>query len=273
VTNIQTTIHPTAIIEKGAELDSGVSVGAYSVVGANVKVGKDSTIHAHCVLSGHTTVGVKNTFYQFSSIGAAPQDLKYKGEPTELILGNENTVRECATLQIGTAQGNGRTVVGNNNLFMNYSHVAHDCIVGDQNVFANGATLAGHVTVMDKVILGGLAAIHQFVRLGSLSFIGGGAMVSKEVPPFAMVQGDRARIAGINVIGLRRAGLSPADVRAVREFYKRVLLRTGSFDARVQELEAEIVNNRLVMDLIEFVKSSKRGVCAPRKHGDDEELE
>jgi UDP-N-acetylglucosamine acyltransferase len=263
-------IHPTAIVEPGAELDEGVSVGAYSIIGPHVKLGRDSVIHPHVVLSGHTTLGARTTVFQFASVGAPPQDLKYKGEPTELVLGDGNTVRECVTLQAGTVQGNGKTVVGSGNLFMAYSHVAHDCVVGDGNIFANSATLAGHVTIENRVILGGLVAIHQFARIGDFAFIGGGAMVSKDVPPFAMVQGDRAKIVGVNVVGLRRAGFSTADVRAIREFYRRVLLQTGALEARLSELTPEVRENKEVARLLQFLNESKRGVCAPRSGGDDE---
>jgi UDP-N-acetylglucosamine acyltransferase len=263
-------IHPTAIVEPGAELDEGVSVGAYSIIGPHVKLGRDSVIHPHVVLSGHTTLGARTTVFQFASVGAPPQDLKYKGEPTELVLGDGNTVRECVTLQAGTVQGNGKTVVGSGNLFMAYSHVAHDCVVGDGNIFANSATLAGHVTIENRVILGGLVAIHQFARIGDFAFIGGGAMVSKDVPPFAMVQGDRAKIVGVNVVGLRRAGFSTADVRAIREFYRSVLLQTGALEARLSELTPEVRENKEVARLLQFLNESKRGVCAPRSGGDDE---
>lgn len=263
-------IHPTAIVEAGAELDDGVLVGPYSIIGANVKVGRDSIIHPHVVLSGHTTVGARTTIFQFASVGAPPQDLKYKGEPTELILGDNNVIRECATLQAGTVQGNGKTVVGSNNLFMAYSHVAHDCVVGDGNIFANSATLAGHVTINNRVILGGLVAIHQFARIGDFAFIGGGAMVSKDVPPFAMVQGDRAKIVGVNVVGLRRAGFAAADVRSIRDFYREVLLETGTLESRLAALSEDVRANAEVARLLQFLNESKRGVCAPRTKTDEE---
>jgi len=266
-------IHPTAIVEKGAELDDGVSVGAYSIVGPYVKLGRDCKVHPHAMITGHTTMGQGNVVYQFASVGSPPQDLKYKNEPTELIIGDFNTVRECATLHTGTVHGTSKTTVGNKNLFMCYSHVAHDCRVGDENIFANSVALAGHVGIGNRIVLGGLCAIHQFANIGDLAFVGGGAMVSRDVPPFAMVQGDRAKIAGINVIGLRRAGIGVESVKAIKMFYKEVLLQFGVFEDRLARLPAEAVNNPEVMKLIQFCKNSKRGVVAPRRGADsDEEL-
>lgn len=266
-------IHPTAIVEKGAELDDGVSVGAYAIVGPHVKLGKNCVIHPHSMITGHTSMGQGNVVFQFASVGAPPQDLKYKNEPTELLIGDFNTIRESATLQPGTLHGTSKTVVGNKNLFMVYSHVAHDCRVGDENVFANSATLAGHVGIGNRVILGGLVAIHQFANIGDLAFIGGGAMVSRDVPPFAMVQGDRAKIVGMNVVGLRRAGIGIESVRAIKLFYKEVLLQFGVFDERLAKLPQEVAQNPEVLKLIQFCKNSKRGVVAPRRGADsDEEL-
>jgi len=266
-------IHPTAMVEKGAELDEGVSVGAYAIIGPNVKVGKNSVIHPHAFLSGHTTMGEGNIIYQFASVGSPPQDLKYKNEPTELIIGDFNTVRESATLQRGTVHGTSKTVVGSKNLFMVYSHVAHDCRVGDENVFANSVALAGHVGIGNRVILGGLCAIHQFANIGDLAFIGGGAMVSRDVPPFAMIQGDRAKLAGMNVVGLRRAGIGLESMKAIKLFYKEVLLQFGVFDERLARLPVDVANNPEVQKLIQFCKSSKRGLVAPRRGADsDEEL-
>lgn len=266
-------IHHTAIVEKGAELDDGVTVGAYAMVGPHVKLGKNCIVHPHALITGHTTLGEGNVIFQFASVGAPPQDLKYKNEPTELLIGDFNTIRESATLQLGTVHGTSKTVVGSKNLFMVYSHVAHDCRVGDGNVFANSATLAGHVGIGNRIILGGLVAIHQFANIGDMAFIGGGAMVSRDVPPFAMVQGDRARMVGINLVGLRRAGIDHESIRAIKLFYKEVLLQFGVFEDRLARLPAEVSSNPEVIKLIQFCKNSKRGVVAPRKGVEsDEEL-
>ncbi len=266
-----TLIHPTAIIEPGAQLDTGVQVGAYSIIGPHVRIGRESIVHPHVVVTGHTAIGEKNEIFQFASVGAAPQDLKYKGEPTELIIGDGNVIREYATLQPGTANSTGKTIVGSKNLFMASSHVAHDCRVGDGNVFANSVALAGHVTIMNRVILGGLAAIHQFCRIGDLSFVGGGSMVGKDVPPFAMVQGYPARLIGINSIGLKRAGFGDLEIRAVRDFYKSVLMQFGSMETRLASLDAELREAPISKQLIEFCRSAERGVMAPRQTSSDDE--
>lgn len=265
-------IHPSAIIEKGAELADGVKIGAYSIIGPNVKIGKDSVVSPHAVITGYTTIGERNKFSPFCSVGGPPQDLKYKGEPTELFIGNDNTIREYVSVQPGTIQSTGKTVIGDGNLLMANSHVAHDCVVGDGNIFANSVALAGHVTITNRVILGGLSAIHQFARLGELSFIGGGAMVAKDVPPYAMVQGDRARIVGINLIGLRRAGFGASDVAIVRDFYKKVFLQFGTLESRLASVDSTNIDHPAIQSLMSFAKSSKRGMCSPR-HGGEEDSE
>jgi UDP-N-acetylglucosamine acyltransferase len=267
-------IHQTAIVEKGAELDDGVTVGAYSIIGPNVKLGKGCIVHPHAMIGGHTTLGQGNIIYQFASVGAPPQDLKYKNEPTQLIIGDNNTIRESVTLQPGTVQGTSKTTIGDRNLFMVYSHVAHDCRVGNENIFANSVALAGHVVIGNKVILGGLSAIHQFAIIGDLAFIGGGAMVSRDVPPFAMVQGDRAKLAGINIIGLRRTGINLESIKAIKSFYKEVLLNYGVFEERLSKLSPDVQSNPEVVKLLEFCRASKRGIVAPRKgaDSDDEQL-
>ena len=197
-------VHPTAVITRGADLAADVEVGPYAVIGPLVRIGVGTRVGPHAVIEGRTTIGERNRIFQFASLGAIPQDLKYRGEPAELIVGNDNQIREFTTMHIGTAGGGGVTSIGDYNLFMNFSHVAHDCHVGNHVIFANGATLAGHVTVDDYVIVGGLAAVHQFVRLGESSMLGGGAIVVQDVPPFCVVQGDRAGLVGLNVEGMRR---------------------------------------------------------------------
>ena len=258
-------IHPSAIVEPGAELDSGVVVGPFCLVGPNVKIGKGTRLISHAVVSGFTTIGEENEIFPFASIGHVPQDLKYKGEPTTLHIGNRNRIREYATLQPGTVQGGGRTVVGHGNLFMAYTHVAHDCIVGNENVFANAAQLAGHVVIENQAVLGSMSALHQFCRMGSLAMTGAGSMVAQDIPPFCMVQGDHAVLRGLNLVALRRRGLSNEAIAAVKNATR--IIFWGKFptvDAAIARCaEDGLLNHPPVAQLVEFVKSSRRGVCRP----------
>ena len=201
-------VHPTAVVHPGARLHETVEVGPYAVIGEKVTIGEGTRVGPHVVIDGRTTIGARNRIFPFASVGGAPQDLKYAGEDTQLIIGDGNTLRESTTLNIGTAGGGGVTRVGNNNLFMAYSHVAHDCVVGNGCVVANSVALAGHVVLEDSVILGGLSAVHQFTRLGKHSFIAGGSMVVMDVAPYCTAQGDRAELAGLNVVGLQRHGFT-----------------------------------------------------------------
>jgi UDP-N-acetylglucosamine acyltransferase len=195
-----TNIHPTAVIDSGASIGKGVSIGPYCVVGPNVQLDDSVTLKAHVVVDGRTIVGAGTTIYPFASIGSEPQDLKYRGEPSVLIIGGNNTIREHVTMNPGTAEGGLRTVIGNNCLFMVGTHVAHDCVIGDHVVMANNATLGGHVRVGDRVVVGGLAAVHQFIRIGAYAVIGGTSGVESDVIPFGRVKGDRAYLAGLNLV-------------------------------------------------------------------------
>ncbi len=219
-------IHPTAIVDPRAQLDASVTVGPYTVIGPHVKVGAGTTIGPHVVLEGHTTIGRDNRIFQFSSIGAANQDKKYQGEPTELVIGDRNTIRECATLQVGTVQDKARTTIGNDNWLMAYVHVAHDCIVGSNVTMANNATLGGHVEVGDWVTVGGLTGIHQFVKVGAHAMLGFQSAVSQDVPPFLLVDGNPLAVRGVNLVGLRRRGFGDARIAAVRQMHK-LLYREG----------------------------------------------
>jgi UDP-N-acetylglucosamine acyltransferase len=267
-------IHPKAIIAPGAELAEDVEIGPYAVVGPEVRIGRGTKVGAHAVIEGRTTIGERNRVFQFAALGAIPQDLKYHGELTTLVIGNENQIREFTTLHIGTEGGGGVTSVGDRNLFMNFSHVAHDCHIGNRVIFANGATLAGHVVVEDHVIVGGLAAVHQFVRLGESSMLGGGAMVVQDVPPFCVVQGDRAGLVGLNVEGLRRRGFSDDEVRALRVAY-RTLFRSGlTVRDAIRKMREEQAPGAAAERLLQFVESSKRGICRLRgEAGDDADPE
>jgi len=261
-------IHSTAIVDPSAKIGAGTKVGAYSIIGPHVVLGRDNVVGPHVVLDGHTTIGDGNTIYQFASVGAAPQDLKYRGEPSELIIGDKNIVRECVTLQPGTTGGGMLTKIGSQNLFMANTHVGHDSFVGDRCVFANSAALAGHVVVGNGVIVGGLSGIHQFVRLGDVAMIGAGAMVSQDVPPYFMAQGDRAKIHGLNRVGLERNGGTREDLAAIRSLYRQVFTPSAvggakmTYKERLAAAKAEVGGNPRAAQVIAFLESSERGVCA-----------
>ena len=268
-------IHPTAIIAPGAVLGDGTTVGPYSIIGAEVRMGKNNRIGPHVVIEGRTTIGDENTVYQFASVGAAPQDLKFRGEPSELRIGNRNIIRENVTLQPGTAGGGMLTVIGDQNLFMANTHVGHDSRVGNRCVVANGAALAGHVTVHDGVIIGGLSGIHQFVRLGSVSMIGAGAMVAQDVPPYCMAQGDRASIQGLNRVGLERNGGSRDDLAVLREVYRVVFSPAGTeaagkvFKDRVAHARGLVGTNQRGLDFVAFIEASERGIAPHHRSASD----
>ena len=213
-------IHPTAIVDAKAEIDDSASVGPYSVIGPHVKVGPGTTVGAHCVIEGRTTIGANNRIFQFNSLGAVPQDRKYKGEPCELLIGDGNTIREFCTFNIGSPGGGGVTRVGNDNWLMAYVHLAHDCIVGDHTIFANNAQLAGHVEIGDWVILGGFTVVHQFVRIGAHGMTALCAMLLADQPPFVMSQGQPAQARSMNFEGLRRRGFSAGRIGAVKAMHK-----------------------------------------------------
>jgi UDP-N-acetylglucosamine acyltransferase len=255
-------IHPTAVIETGAELGQGVQIGPYTVIGPEVRIGDGCVIGPHVVVEGRTTIGERNRIYQFASIGAAPQDERYHGQPTELVIGDDNIIREYVTIQPGMVAERPLTTVGSGNMFMALSHIAHDCKVGDGTRFANGATLAGHVEVGDYAWISGLVAIHQFARIGAHAFVAGGAMVPHDVPPFCLVQGDRARLVGLNEVGLKRHGYSSQEVLNLRRAYKMLFRRPGTKDERMAQVRAELGDSRGVDRLLAFMETSKRAVMA-----------
>jgi UDP-N-acetylglucosamine acyltransferase len=253
-------VHPTAIVAPGARLHPSVEVGPYAVIGPQVEIGAGTVVGPHAVIEGRTRLGQRNRVFQFASVGAQPQDLKYAGEDSALEIGDENLIREFTTLHKGTTGGGGVTRIGNRNLFMAYAHVAHDCQVGSGCVFANSATLGGHVEVGDHVILGGLAAVHQFTRLGQHAFIAGGSMVVMDVPPFCTAQGDRAELAGVNSIGLARHGFSEEQISRVKEAY-RILFRSKlPLEDAVERLRTELGDQIEIQVLLGFVTTSQRGL-------------
>jgi len=254
-------IHPTAIIDTQAALETGVEVGAYSIIGAGVRIGKGSKIHSHVVIQGRTILGEANIVYPFATVGSAPQDLKYKGEPSELIIGNRNTIREYVSLNPGTSGGGMVTRVGDQNLLMMYCHIAHDCIVGNRNVIANGATLGGHVIVEDFVIVGGLVGVHQFVRIGTGAILGAGSMVSKDVPPYCNATGDRARLHGLNVEGLKRCGFDKTIIDSIRKAYRICFQSKLKTDDALKRVRQELPAIAEVEKFVSFIAASQRGVC------------
>jgi UDP-N-acetylglucosamine acyltransferase len=258
-------IHPTALVEKGARLGERVRIGPYCIVGPNVELNDDVELVSHVVVAGHTSIGAKTKVFPFASLGHPPQDLKYKGEPTRLVIGTNNIIREHATMNPGTAGGGGLTKVGSNGLFMVAIHVAHDCKVGDHVVMANNATLGGHVHVGDYAVLGGLCAIHQFVRIGRYAMIGGMSGVENDVIPYGSVMGDRARLSGLNIIGLKRRGFSREDIHNLRTAYRLLFAQEGTMAERLEDVAGLYGKSEPVMDLVEFIsKDSARAICQPK---------
>ncbi|KIF82575.1 acyl-ACP--UDP-N-acetylglucosamine O-acyltransferase [Noviherbaspirillum autotrophicum] len=257
-------IHPTAIVDAKAELDDSVEIGAYSLIGPHVKIGARTKVGPHVVIEGHTTIGCDNTFFQFSSIGAAPQDKKYKGEPTLLEIGDRNTIREFCTFNLGTAQDAGATRIASDNWIMAYVHIAHDCQLGSNIILANNVTLAGHVHLADWVFLGGFTTIHQFCHVGAHAMTAFTAAVSQDVPPFVTAAGNRAVPAGINSEGLKRRGFTPEHIAAIKRAYKLVYRAGLSLDDAKAALAQEEIKSPTAADSIrllrEFVENSSRGI-------------
>lgn len=255
-------IHPSAIIDPSAQLGKGVSIGAYSVIGADVSIGDHCWIGPHVVISGPTSIGQHNQIYQFSSLGEAPQDLKYKGEPTRLTVGDHNVIREYVTFNRGTVDGNGETRIGSNNLFMAYCHVAHDCRVGNHTVFANAASLAGHVEVGDYATLGGFTSVHQFTRLGSRCFTGLGSVVTQDIPPFSTAAGTRARAIAINKVGLSRKGFSKEVIAALHKSFRLLIKSSKPQQQVLTELQPLMDMHPDVKLFVDFVVDSQRGIAS-----------
>jgi UDP-N-acetylglucosamine acyltransferase len=253
-------IHPTAIIEPGAELADDVSIGAYSIIGANVKIDNGTWVGPHVVIQGYTQIGKDNKIYQFSSIGEVPQDKKYRGEATQLLIGDRNVIRECCTFNTGTTQDLGKTVLGNDNWIMAYVHLAHDCIIGNDTIFANNATLAGHVTIRDHVILGGFTLIHQFCHIGEHAFTGMGASIGKDIPPYMIVGGTPTKQRGINKEGLRRKGFDEASRERINNAHKILYRQDLTLQNAIKRLTEQYAQYEDVMLMAKFCANSKRGI-------------
>ncbi len=260
-----TQIHPTAIVDPAAKIGNGVSIGPYCVIGPNVELAERVTLVSHVVVDGRTRIGAETIVYPFASLGHRPQDLKYKGEPSTLEIGERNQIREHVTMNPGTEGGGMVTRVGNDNLFMVASHVAHDCLVGNHVVMANNATLAGHVAIGDFVIIGGLSAVHQFVRIGPYAIIGGMSGVESDVIPYGLVKGERAHLAGLNMVGLERRGFSRDEIKALRSAYRMLFAPEGTLSERVEETAARYQNQEQVLRIVDFIRAAAaRPLCQPR---------
>jgi len=262
-----TRIHASAVIDSKAELASDVEIGPYSVIGPNVKIGAGTKVGSHTVIEGHTTIGIDNHFAHFAAIGGVPQDMKYRGEPTQLVIGDRNTIREFTTIHTGTIQDGGVTRLGNDNWIMAYVHIAHDCQVGNNTIFASNAQIAGHVHVEDWAILGGMSGVHQFVRIGQHAMLGGASALVQDIPPFVMAAGEKASPHGINVEGLKRRGFSSESITALRQAYK-VLYKDGlSFEDAKVEIQKMILASASDAATVEkltqfhdFIAASTRGI-------------
>ena len=255
-------IHKTAIIDPNAKLDKNVQVGPYCVIGPNVKIGENTVIHSHVNISGNTKIGIGNEIYPFVSMNN-PQDLKYNGEPTNLIIGDHNKIREYVTINPGTVGGGGKTVIGNNCLFMISSHVAHDCIVGNDVIIANNVPLGGHAIIEDNVVIGGNSAVQQFTRIGKMAMIGGMTGVLHDVIPYGLSTGNRNSLQGLNLIGLRRAKFENKDILGLSEAYKKIFA-SKNINENISKLNGSFQKNPLVKNVINFItKDKKRSICTP----------
>jgi len=253
-------IDPTAIIDSHAELADDVSVGAFSVIGADVKIDAGTVIGPHVVIKGPTSIGKNNRIYQFTSIGEDPQDKKYASEVTRLEIGDRNTIREFTSMHRGTQQDNSVTKIGNDNLFMAYTHVAHDCIIGDHVIMANGASLAGHVHLNSHAILGGFTLVHQFTQIGQYSFAAMGSAITQDIPPFIMVGGKPTRPHGINSVGMERNGISAEDIRLIRNAYKIIYKMNLRLEDAIEQMEDLSSDSQQVSDMVSFLRNVRRGI-------------
>lgn len=254
-------IHPTAIVASTAQIPESCIVGPYSTIGPNVILGEDCELVSHVVLDGHLTAGARNRFFSFSAVGVAPQDLKYKGEPTGARLGDDNTIRECVTISRGTAGGGGTTRVGSHCLIMAYAHIGHDSIIGDHCILANAATLAGHVIVEDYVTVGALNQVHQFCRIGKYAYTGGGTTVTQDVLPYSLTSAKReTRAYGLNKVGLERRGFDGDRLRAIQHAYRLLLAAKMNTTQAIKKLKEDGVASEDVAYLVSFIESSERGV-------------
>jgi UDP-N-acetylglucosamine acyltransferase len=263
-----TQIHPTAIVEPGAQLADTVAIGPYCHIGAEVELGDGVTLHGHVVVAGRTAIGAATRIFPFASIGHEPQDLKYAGEPSRLVIGRNNIIREHVTMNPGTEAGGMETRIGDGCLFMVGAHIAHDCKIGNNVVMANNATIGGHVVVSDNAVLGGLSAVHQFVRIGQHAMIGGMSGVERDVIPYGSVMGDRARLSGLNIIGMQRRGFARDEIQALRSAFQALFGEIGTLSERVDDIAERYREVRPVQDIVDFIRAdSSRAICQPKGNG------
>jgi len=256
-------IHKTAIVDPKAKISSNITIGAYSVIGQDVEIDENTIIHSHVNISGHTKIGKENKIFPFASIGSDPQDLKYNGEETRLIIGDKNTIREYVTINPGTNGGGGKTQIGDNCLFMISSHVAHDCLVGNNVIIANNVPLGGHATIEDNVVIGGNSAVQQFTRIGKMAMIGGMTGVLNDVIPYGLSTGNRNSLQGLNLIGLRRSKFKKKEILGLSEAYKGIFA-TKNIMENISNLNGSFKENTLVKEVVEFItKDKKRSICTP----------
>jgi UDP-N-acetylglucosamine acyltransferase len=253
-------IHPTAIVDGAAQLGPGVTVGPYTIIEGRVVIGPETQIGPHVVIRDFTSIGARCRIFQFAVLGEIPQDLKFQGEESRLVIGDDNTIREFATMHRGTAGGGGVTSIGNHNLFMAYTHVAHDCQVGNGVIMSNAATLGGHILVEDHAILGGLSAVHQFGRIGRYAFIGGCSAVHRDVPPYAMAVGNRAKLVGLNSVGLKRHGFSSATLQSLKRAYELLFLSDHNLKEALGRVREEFPQVPEIQHLLHFIETSERGL-------------
>lgn len=256
-------IHPTAIVEEGAVIGENSRIGPYCFVSSKAKIGSDVELYQGARVCGDTAIGDESRIFSYAVIGSIPQDLKFKGEDVKLIIGKKNTIREFALINPGTEHGGGKTVIGDNNLFMGYTHVAHDCLIGSNNIFANAANLAGHVEVGDFVVVGGMTPIHQFVKIGDRVMIGGASAVAQDIPPFCLAEGNRAIVKSLNLVGLRRS-MEKDDIKALKSAFKKIFRGNLPLKEGAEEITKESKNEKVV-SLCEFILNTKRGIPFERR--------
>jgi len=255
------TIHSTALVDPGASVDPAAVIGPYAVIGEGVTIGAGTKVQHHASVLGPATLGRDNHLFPFSSLGTAPQDLGYRGEPTRLEVGDRNVFREFVTVNRGTTKGGGVTRIANDCFFMSYSHVAHDCDLGNNVIMANSAALGGHISIGDNAILGGLVAVHQFARIGRLSMIGGVSGVAKDVPPFMIASGERARLYSLNLVGLKRNGFSSEQITKLKKAYRLLFRSQLNLKEAMERVEKELPDAAEIEELLAFIRASSRGIC------------